>query len=100
MERQRLGASMWFTRVWWWRRSGLSARAFCLAQGFRIRRSWPGERDWFASWRVVCCRFILTCHDPVAAVLGVCGAGGLSPRDRWFGAQGAGEPGTAAGECE
>ena len=33
MDRQRLAASAWFARVWWWRRSGVSARAYCLAQG-------------------------------------------------------------------
>lgn len=32
MDRLRLPASAWFARVWW-RRSGVSARAYCLAQG-------------------------------------------------------------------
>ena len=33
MVRHRLGPGAWFARVWWWRRSGLSARAYCRAQG-------------------------------------------------------------------
>ncbi len=33
MSRMRLTPGAWFARVWWCRRSGMSARAWCLAQG-------------------------------------------------------------------
>jgi hypothetical protein len=45
MRRERLSAGAWFARVWWWRRSGMSARAWCLAQGipYSTFLSWRGR---------------------------------------------------------
>lgn len=43
MDRQRLGAIARFARVWWWRRSGVSARAYCRTQGI--------PHSTFMAWR-------------------------------------------------
>ena len=72
------------------------ARSGCGTASMRRVRG-PGGRAWCVSWPAVRCRFIATSHDPVIAVVGVRGVGGLSTRDRWLGAQGSSEPGTATG---
>ena len=43
MRGEQLGASAWFARVWFCQRSGLSARAYCAAQGISYST--------FMSWR-------------------------------------------------